>query len=1627
MQNPDRADRSSENFVIGIGASAGGLEAIGSVLSNLPPGLQSSIIIAQHLEPSHESLLHSLLGKHTQRPVVSLENGMRPKPGYVYTTPSNCDIAYSKGSVELIDTPPNGPKPSIDYFFTSLALNKKQYAIGVILSGTGSDGINGLRSIQTNNGITLVQDPNTAAFSQMPEAAIKTGNVDFILPPEEIGKQIQSAINMQEQIGRKAGSDIDFKELREIINLLYEQTGVDLSGYKPTTLYRRISLRALLRGKATIEQYVDYAKDNPGELKNLLQSILISVTSFFRDRETFARVRTLLDDIISRKKPNDTIRIWVPACSTGEEAYSLAILLHDALGSNEKNYKVQILATDIDEESVQYARKGAYPRTVLQENSFASDYSESFTFHDNVVLVKSSIRESILLARHDLLKDTPFLHIDLISCRNLLIYLNSEIQEQLLALFHYCLEPEGVLVLGKSESVTKKNNLFSPIDSSLKIFKRIGKRTGSIPDFLQKHTSLHVNPPVVRRNRQDKSELLKERQFADSMLQLHDLSAVLIDEKGNIRYIRGDVSPYLRFQDGSVRDSLNVINMARKEIRYNLQTMLSKVRNTKSRLLGQKIRVSEKNFDIFVSIQIQPVEDELEQQYLITFSRQDAGKNDGEDTLSSYEEGNEKQRIRQLEDELAITREHLQDMIEELETNSEEMQSLNEELQSANEELQASNEELGTSNEELQASNEELHTVNEELRNKSEELAATMAQLEEGERRYRELVQNASSALIRWKADGTITFFNEYAEKFFDYRQDEIIGKRVSILVPPEDSEGGDLSGLVQQIVKNPEKYQNYVNENICRNGKRVWMTWTNKPIYGEDGSVDEILAVGSDVTALKDQEQIIRSSEKELQLSQKLAGLGSWRLDLATNEVYWSNEMFRMCGFDSSRTPPPFKQHKQIFTPESWQLLSTSLAHTVATGEPYELELETAIADQQQGWMWVRGEAEKNAKGDIVGVWGAAQDITEQKQKEAQIESLSQHRQLALDAAQLGWWQYYPERQLSVWDARYGEIFELSGTGCHIDEIVDSRIHPEDRSPLMEKVERYLRTDDDYVFDAEYRLRCDEGRIKWIQAYGIKTSDQTDPRGESVCMVGTVEDISERKQIELDLVASEKRLRVFIENAPAALVMMDNEMRYLCYSQQWLELFGLNGRDMIGQNHYEVFPEIPEKIRRNHRRVLQGEHLSSKNEKIERKDGVVQIVNWSAIPWKDRDGSIGGLILFIDDITRQKAIEEEKENLVNQLNQAQRMESVGRLAGGVAHEFNNMLSVILGFTEFAMDKVTCSDEIYEDLLEVKNAANRSVDITQQLLTFARKQTAEPQIIDMNDAISGLLKMLQQLIGENIKLTWVPQSQLWRVRIDPGQLNQILANLCINAENAIENIGEILIKTANVVLQEGDIQQDVEPGEYVLLTVTDNGCGMDQEMVEHIFDPFYTTKDVGEGSGLGLSTVYGIVQQNKGIITVETGVGEGTAFFIYLPRTVAIDQKVQPEKKTGKKSQRKGGEAILLVEDEASIVKVTTKILQTLGYVVQPFSNPYDALHFIKNENQEINLLLTDIIMPDMNGRDLAEKAAAILPDIKVLFMSGYPDTIIDKNLVCGENVSFLAKPFTSSEMSRKIRDILDA
>ncbi len=735
---PQKESGSSDNgqkkplYIVGMGGSAGGLEAFEEFFKNTPEDTGLAFVLVPHLDPTHKGLMPELLQRFTPMKVVQVEDGMRVEPDHVYIIPPNKDMAIMHGILQLLEPAmPRGLRMPIDSFLRHLAQDQGEKSIAIILSGMGTDGTLGIKAIKEKLGTVMVQDPESAKYNGMPQSAVSTGLVDYIAPAYELPDRLTKHANQYYQMREvpPAEKKVALGALQKIFSLIRAQTGNDFSLYKKSTVRRRIERRMSVHQIIDINTYVRFLQENPQEIDLLFRELLIGVTSFFRDPEAFdALKKGAFPEMMKYKQSEEPIRVWVVGCSTGEEAYSIAILLKEYLSEikTKNNFKIQVYATDLDKGAIDVARQGVYPANIAQDVT-STRLERFFIKEDDRYRVKKEIREMIVFAVQNVLVDPPFTKLNILSCRNLLIYLSSELQKKMMPLFNYSLNPGGILFLGSSESVGNFTDLFEPLDNKWKIFERRETPLSRRPQI----TDFPILPipyePRIKDGKEEKkySESKIVNEVQKIIIQTIVPPVAIINDRGDIIYTTRRTGKYLEPSVGKA--NLNIYAMAREGLRAELGIAIRKATTDRQKVILKGLRVRTNGTDQTINLKVTPLNEPDVMSGLLMIEFEDVELPSREPKTSGEEPGSATQpepesTNKALEKELQSTKEHLQTVIEEMETSQEELKSANEELQSTNEELQSTNEEVVTSKEELQSLNEELTTLNSELQSKNDEL-----------------------------------------------------------------------------------------------------------------------------------------------------------------------------------------------------------------------------------------------------------------------------------------------------------------------------------------------------------------------------------------------------------------------------------------------------------------------------------------------------------------------------------------------------------------------------------------------------------------------------------------------------------------------------------------------------------------------------------------------------------------------------------------------------------------------------------------------------------------------------------------------------------------------------------------
>jgi two-component system CheB/CheR fusion protein len=840
--------------IVGVGASAGGLEAFSSMIRVLPPNPGFAIVFVQHLAPQHESALPTLLTSYTAMPVLQVTDGMRVEANHVYVIPPNFQMGVTDGHLQLKPRADDRTQYTpIDSFLTSLAEHAEGRAIAVILSGTASDGAIGVREIKTAGGITFAQTPESAKYDGMPRAAIATGMVDMILSPAEIATKLAqvSAHPYVREFVPAISEELAVRDeqLRRIFDLLRPASGIDFKHYKQATIKRRLLRRMALHRLTDVQHYIRFVEENPAEIKALYQDLLIHVTRFFREPESFkALTQQVFPRLIEGRGDEQPIRAWVSGCATGEEAYSLAIALLELLHKQRPSIRIQIFATDVSETAIEHARAGLYPATI-EADVPSGILRRYFNKVDGNYRVSKTVRDLCVFARQDLTKDPPFSRLDLILCRNVLIYMEVVLQQRLISVFHYALNQQGFLVLGQAETVGAQVGLFSLADKKFRIYRK--KPATRAP------MAIHVDytPPGIQKKRvaQDlpPSEKALQTEVSRIIFDRYAPPGVVVDDDLLIVQFRGQTGAYLEPAPGEA--SLNLLKMSREGLLHGLRTALHSARKGKGPVRKAGLRVKSARGWKPVDLDIIPLTSSGRAHYLVLFQEPNKRRGDHEDVPDSARAKPLSPRARRrecqsqldlLERELAASREYLQSIIQELEAANEELQSANEEILSSNEELQSTNEELDTAKEELQSTNEELNTLNEELHGRNEELSRVNSDLVN-------LLASVQIAIVIVSSDLRIRRFTPMAEKVLNLIPSDL-ERPIGHIKPNIDCP--DLEQLILESIDSVAPIEREVRDQSGR-----WYSLRIRPYKNVENKIDGAVLTLFDVDLSKRSEERMR------------------------------------------------------------------------------------------------------------------------------------------------------------------------------------------------------------------------------------------------------------------------------------------------------------------------------------------------------------------------------------------------------------------------------------------------------------------------------------------------------------------------------------------------------------------------------------------------------------------------------------------------------------------------------------------------------------------------------------------------------------------------------------------------
>lgn len=1558
-------------LVVGIGASAGGLEAFKQFLAAMPAHVGMAFLLVQHLDPTHKSLLPELLAPCTPMSIRDADQGVTIEADCVYIIRPDTAMAVKSGRIAL--SPPTlhrGVRLPVDHLFRSLAQEYGPRAVGIVLSGAGSDGSSGMREIKAAGGLTIAQDPDTSMQRGMPQSAIDTGIIDLVLPIKGMPEVLQRFASLPES-ARAEPKEVDAdepteptdklaslseSELTRLAAVIDAHVNFDLRVYKPSTIERRVLRRMTLAGFDDFDSYFEHLRTDPSEQQQLVCDLLINVTEFFRDPQAFQALREMvIDPMVAQAPSGSTLRAWIPGCATGEEAYSIGMELLDAVDAANKRLAIQIFATDIDQDALKVARVGLYSPSVCEGISSKRLQTYFTEFSGQGYQVRSILRDIISFAVHDLTKDPPFSRMNLVSCRNVLIYLTAETQKHVLKVLHFALEPAGCLMLSSSESVGPQRDLFSTISKIWRIYRKIGAsrpiavaRSRNRP-LLEKEGSQLPASPVLTQRLANNGDSIR-RLVLDSMVP----PTIVVSDEGSVVFSHGELGPYLRIPEGdNPRLELSTL------LRPNIAT---RARGALYRCLRNRVVVtalsSPDRASRRVRITARPAARLGEKFVILSF--EDVLVKGTRTSTDRAEGGSEHALVDELEKELQATREDLRNLVEELETSNEELRCSNEESMSMNEELQSTNEELEATTEELRALNEELTTLNAQLREKVE------------------LVEQAHDDLNNFFSStnvATIFLDERLCIKRFTPAARELLGLDIG-------DAGRFVGDIARELLQNELDVQaKAVLEHLTPQSTELltsdgrWIIRHVLPYRTETRRIEGIVVTYSDVTELRAANELLNEKNRRLELAWEAArgGILEHRLP-PDNSTYVSPQWAQVLGYRLEELPP----YNQLL---SWLAAQVhpddrpefdKISENLRSGRIDRYTMEVRIRHHAGHWIWVRKIArvvDQGGHGKGSQVLRMMLDITDLKQAEASLkESEMRFREMA-NGLPLMVWVHDINGDQEMANQTFCEFYGIS-----LEEATGSRwqrlIHPDDAQGYRHGFLTSIR--ENRAFHAEARVKHADGSWRWIESWGRPRIAEN---GQSRGLVGTSADITARRTMEEILRKSEQRFRMLADNISQLAWTADRLGYATWYNRRWYEYTGTTWESMQGDGWIKT--QHPDHVDRVVAGVSAARELEAPWEDTFPLRGASGEYRWflsRAVPIRDENNKLICWFGTNTDINDLRQVEQK-------LLEADRQKD--EFLAMLGHELRNPLAAIRTASELLKRKTATNENLSKTHQVLDRQTNHMAKLLDGLLDVSRivrgKITLDLEVIDFGticlDAITDITGSLE---ARKISMhADIPTRPTW-VRGDRVRLGQIVGNLLSNA--------------VKFTPRGGSIHLAIERREHsAVLTVRDTGVGIEPDLLPHVFEIFRQSKQsfdrANGGLGLGLALVKNLTELHGGTVEAQSeGVGKGTTMTVEIPLS-RIDR---PNATAGMRSQE-GPLNIVLIEDNEDTVEVLRQVLEGFGHHVFTALNGSAGLELI-------NEIATDIVLCDLGlpgqitGFDVARelKSNEKTKWIPLVALSGY-------------------------------------
>ena len=1638
---PDGSRLAGSFPIVGIGASAGGLEAFSALLKHLPLDTGMGFVLVQHLDPVHDSALTQLLGRATSLPVHEVTNNLRVEPNHVYVIPPNRSLSITAGVLTLGPRPKTRtPHRSIDLFFEALANDQGARAIGVILSGTANDGTVGLEAIKAEGGITFAQD-DSARYDSMPRSAVAAGSVDFVLSPEDIAAELARIAKHPAVVGALSGStqaeadrasatahEDDETALpsggrtpstgaetargeadrgapetigaqteqgfKKILLLLRRHSSVDFSLYKSSTIQRRIVRRMVLTKHNTLERYAQFLQANDKELTALYSDVLISVTSFFRNPEAFEVLRRKVWPALLQQRGDEPLRVWTLGCSTGQEAYSIAMSFVEAADKAPRMRKLQVFATDLNDALLDKARHGLYAKNIAQDLS-PERLRRFFVEEEGGYRVGKALREMIVFARQNVMSDPPFSRLDIISCRNLLIYFEPGLQKKVFPVFHYALKPGGYLYLGASESIGGFTDLFEPLDKKHKIYT---KKTAAAPAFHLPTRNERGEPSGISRQirvplqqqgddgeaaKGFRGELSAQREADRVSVNQFAPPAVLINADLQILQFRGPTAAYLEPPTGKA--TFDLLKMARTGLMMPLRSAINKARKENATARKDHVRIEDNGQAREVDIEVIPLKNLRERCFLVVFK--DAGANGAtapaprgnrrSDHVDRPPRAAESRRNARLEAELDEMRDYAQSIQEQHEAANEELQASNEEVQSANEELQSINEELETSKEELESANEELTTVNEEMANRHAEL----------NRLHSDLVNiqtSAHLAIVLLGRDLTIRRFSVPAEKLLSLMASDV-GRPVShvrhnLAVP-------DLESFITEVIDSVRASEREVQDKDGR-----WFSLRVRPYMTPDNKVDGAVLVLVDINDLKRSELAIASAREYAENI-----IGTVREPLLVLDPQLRVESVNRAFYRTFGVTPPDTIGRFIYElgNRQWDIpeLRTLLEEILPQNHTIEdFLVEWVFENLGRRSMLLNARRMHSAAGSQGRIVVAIEDITARTRAEeaqaslAAIVASSDDAIISKDLSGV----------ITSWNSGAERLFGYSAQEAVGQPI--TLLFPSDR--LDEEhgiVERIRRGEGVDNFETVRRRK--DGTLVDVS---IAVSPIRDREGVVVGASKIARDITEHKLVEAAIRDSEERYRTLFDLGPVAVYSCDAAGVIQKFNRRAAELWGREpapgDTDQRFCGSFKMFR--PDGRFLPHEQcpmaeVIAGTIPEARDAEmlIERPDGTRVTVVVNIRPLKNQRGDITGAINCFYDITERKQAEELLRDSDRRKNEFLAM---------LAHELRNPLAPILVSIDIlrraqeldesdpqgsqrrsdGLPSHDTSHSVDHALDVLQRQAGQMVRLVDDLLDAGRisrgKIDLRRERVELSSVVYHVVEAARPISerrDQELTVT-LPRLPVY-VDADPTRLGQIIGNLLNNACKFTERGGHIWL----TVEREDDSGADrgaasaIQVAPQVAVRVRDTGIGIAADQLERVFDMFTQVDTSLErsltGLGIGLTLVRTLTEMHGGSVEVSSdGANHGSEFVVRLP--IAMEANTPDSKFKAAQSGVTTPRRILIVDDNHDSADMLATLLELAGH--ETFA-AHDGLAAVEAAARlDLDVILLDIGLPVMNGYEAARR-----------------------------------------------------